>query len=68
MPGFGIEPHQSVVHQDSGLGKNQFASENAEQCLGQADHAALGIDDAEVGGTTHVPSTCLLYTSPSPRD
>ena len=57
MPGFGIEPHKSIVHQDSGLGKNQFASENAEQCLGQADHAALRIDDAEVGGATHVSST-----------
>ena len=38
--------------------------------LGTREHGewSLGIEDGEVAERAYLPGTCLLYTSPSPRD
>ena len=64
-----IEPHDPVVHQDTGLGQDDLTAERAQQSLGQCDHIAFAVDGREmrrarwvagIVGVAHRGEACLI--------
>ena len=49
-PGTGVEPHDAVVHENTGFGQHHLGAEYRQQGLGERHHVSFAIHDAQVGG------------------